>query len=547
MQTISTDVRLAHTGATAIAEPIAPARRARRAPLALGLFLCFLAFYAATASGHAVTIDGEYYFLTAESLVLRHSFAVEPVVPSDLGRFVLRAPNGQIYAKYAPLQSVVEAPFYLVGRALLSRFLAGRPLEQALRVWVPSLANATASASLVALASGAVLDLGYSRRIALGVALVLGLATLVWPLGRSEFSEPLEALLLLGAFVALRRVRPTGSGYVALVSGALLGLLVLAKAINVVVLPIFGLALLWRLRGAPRGRVVAQAMLFGAAALVGVGAFCLLNQARTGNPLDFGYHEPFDTPLLLGLYGWTFSPGKGVFLYMPVLLAALIALPRFARLHGFEAAVIVATSAVLVFFYARFWAWSGDWAWGTRFAVPLLPLWILPLATALSRWRLIGRALLGVSAAASFFVQSVGVLVDPMKYLVYYYTRIAPLYGQPAGYSWSVETLSPVHFAPELSPILMQARMLLATLAGSPPSSPPRSPAAFVAPPPIARALGIERWLPTPSGSLIGFDVWPLRTPLGQGGWIALGCLGAVLLVGATLIVLSQMEVPVIH
>jgi hypothetical protein len=522
----------------------AVAIRTARSRLAIGLFLCFLAFYAATASGHTITIDGEYYYRAAESLALRRSFAVEPTSPSDLGRFALRAPDGQIYGKFAPLQSVVEAPFYLVARPLLSWFLGtGLPLEQALRVWVPVASTATISAALIALTALAVLALGYSRRIALAVALVLGLATLIWPYGRSEFSEPLQALLLLGAFVALRRVRPTGAGHVALLSGLLLGLLVLAKAINLLVLPIFGLALLWRLRHAPRRAVVEQAMLFGIAALVGVGAFCLLNLARTGSPLDFGYDEPFDVPLLLGLYGWTLSPGKGVLLYMPVLVAAAVAFPSFARRHGYEAAVIAATSALLVFFYARFWAWSGDWAWGTRFALPLLPLWILPIATAMSEWRLVGRALLAISVAASLAVQTLGVLVDPMSYLAYYYARVSPLYGEPEGYSWAVEPLSRIHFALELSPILMHARILLATLAGPSSRAVPKLPL-LVEPPPLARALGIERWLPTPSGPLLGLDPWPLRAPPGQEGWIALGCLCALLAVGALLIVWSQTDQP---
>lgn len=507
-----------------------------RIQLALGLFLFFLGFYGATASGHTVTIDGEYYFRAAESLVLRRTLAVEFVSPRDEGLFADRAPDGRVFGKFAPLQSIAEAPYYVALRSIAEPRLGDGPeLARFLRVWVPVATTATISAGLAALIGLAVVGLGYSRSIGLAVALLLGLTTLIWPYGRSEFSEPLQGLLLLGAFLCVRRAGGRGSVRVSLLTGILLGLLGLAKAINLLVLPVFGLALLWRLRRLPRRTLVGSSLAYGLAALVGIAAFLLLNQARTGSPLNFGYDDAFDTPLWLGLYGWTLSPGKGVFLYMPLLLVAAVAYPAFARRHGFEAAVIAATTAVLVFFYARFWAWSGDWSWGVRFAVPLLPLWMLPLATGLVEWRNLGRGLLASAAAASLAIQTLGVLIDPMAYLSYYYDSVSPLIGEGRGYTWAKEARSAVHFAPGFSPLLGHWQSLLATISADRKEALSIRPITLGDPPSFARALGISRWLPPPNTATLGFDLFWLRSPPGTGGSAALAGLTTLAVAGLAL------------
>ena len=69
-------------------------------------------------------------------------------------------------------------------------------------------------------------------------------------------------------------------------------------------------------------------------AILLVGAY---NAVRFGSPAETGYGETaqaFTTPLYIGLYGLLLSPGKSVFLYAPILLAAIFGWFPLRRRHA---------------------------------------------------------------------------------------------------------------------------------------------------------------------------------------------------------------------
>jgi hypothetical protein len=159
--------------------------------------------------------------------------------------------------------------------------------------------------------------------------------------------------------------------------------------------------------------------------------------------------DSFSAPFLQGFYGSTFSPGKGLFWYNPILLAALLAWPAFYRRDGgrqrVEALLVVAVVLCNIVFYAPWYLWWAGHGWGPRFLVTLLPFAILPLASAFeaaARRRLVAVAL-ALLLAVSFAVQLVGVAVDFNLYLEDIYATLG-LYHP--------DTL----FRPDLSPLLRQ-------------------------------------------------------------------------------------------
>jgi hypothetical protein len=113
---------------------------------------------------------------------------------------------------------------------------------------------------------------------------------------------------------------------------------------------------------------------------------------------------PFTTPEHVGVLGALFAKEKSIFLFDPLLILAIVlavvAWRRFSpavKAYSIAAAVLL---LVYIAFYARYFAWAGDWAWGDRYvstsaefaallAVPLLlrlrfqvakPVWILGIA-----------------------------------------------------------------------------------------------------------------------------------------------------------------------
>ena len=100
-------------------------------------------------------------------------------------------------------------------------------------------------------------------------------------------------------------------------------------------------------------------------ALVALGVAAWYNWLRFGSPLTTGYlpEERFATPFFEGFYGLTFSPGKGLFWYNPLLLAALLAWPAFFRRDWAVALLSAAVVLVNMAFYASWYLWWAGHGW----------------------------------------------------------------------------------------------------------------------------------------------------------------------------------------
>lgn len=82
----------------------------------LGIYLFFLAIYLITCSGHLNVSDEVAVYLTTQSIVERHSLAIDPILDTLPGK------DGGYYARYQPTQSVLSIPLYLLGRFVEDAF-----------------------------------------------------------------------------------------------------------------------------------------------------------------------------------------------------------------------------------------------------------------------------------------------------------------------------------------------------------------------------------------------------------------------------------------
>ena len=145
--------------------------------------------------------------------------------------------------------------------------------------------------------------------------------TFLWAYAADSFFEPYAAaaLALAAALVLRSPARPA-------VAAALWASACLLKPLLWVTAPAVVLALaLDRNRGV-RNVVRAAAVFAGALALQG-----LVNVSRTGSFLEVGYGDVvlrFTSPIFHGLWGLLLSPGRSLFLYAPLCLAALFAVRR---------------------------------------------------------------------------------------------------------------------------------------------------------------------------------------------------------------------------
>jgi hypothetical protein len=127
-------------------------------------------------------------------------------------------------------------------------------------------------------------------------------------------------------------------------------------------------------------------------------------------PLNF----PFTTPFHEGFLGALFAPAKSVFLFDPLLVVAtLVVAVGWRRLTPSVKAYTLATWILLLMymaFYARYFVWAGDFAWGDRYVSSVAEMAALLAVPLLLRYRgqlgrvvwSVGVALIAIAIAIQF-------------------------------------------------------------------------------------------------------------------------------------------------
>lgn len=95
---------------------------------------------------------------------------------------------------------------------------------------------------------------------------------------------------------------------------------------------------------------------------------------------------PWTTPFLTGFFGALISPEKSIFFFDPlIILTALVALCVWKRFEPKARAYLIASACLVIAYmglYARYYEWSGNFAWGDRYvstAVQMLGFISVPL------------------------------------------------------------------------------------------------------------------------------------------------------------------------
>lgn len=408
---------------------------------AAGVFLTLLAAYLLTHGGTFYSSDGYAMYATAKALALRRTIVVPP--DPALAWQIVEGRDGLYFSKYGLGQPLLATVPILLARWL--RDLTGSAIyDQALYLYAVSLFNQVVTAASGVLVFLLATRLGNGIRLAVGLALGWGLTTLAWPYSKTFFSEPLFTACLLAAALGLLAYRQEAGngryGWLAL-AGLGLGYAVLTRVVGALLLPPFLAYAAWATLPHPEGEplrrllrarerrtgwarpALAATLAFGVPAAACLALLLWHNVARFGSPLDNGYAgERFDTPLLSGLAGLLFSPGKSIFLYAPLTVLAVAGWRRFWRERRAEAALYASIAAIVLVQNAKWWSWWGGWVWGPRMLVPLLPFAILGLGPLL-RSSAAARAAAWALGALGLGVALLGSLVDFNPYLVEIHAR----------------------------------------------------------------------------------------------------------------------------
>ncbi len=213
--------------------------------------------------------------------------------------------------------------------------------------------------------------LDYHRGISGTLSFVYGLTTLAWPYALSLYREPLLAFLWTVALYGVLRWKENQSGVWATVVLATIIFTVQVKVTAAAALPVWILVLLFDARLRDRAGVLY--IVSGLAMLSAILAFFIRYDQLS--PLLSTLRNLLPSPeTFTGLYGLTLNPSKGIVFFSPIVIVAVVGLPRLWQRSRTAALVCIGTFASVVYAYSNYSVWHGGWCWGPRFLVPLMPL-----------------------------------------------------------------------------------------------------------------------------------------------------------------------------
>jgi hypothetical protein len=334
----------------------------------------------------------------AASIVERHTLEVSAVLPLLGGQFEdLAESNGRVYSNKAPGGALIGLPAYAIARVF-----TGPPSPQSIRPTLTAmrLLSATLPAILLALLFAfAARRCGASDERTSIALLALLFGTPLFAYGLLNFSHALAAFALFGAWVLLF-VSASNRNDVA--AGALIGIGVLSEYPCAVAAAVL-IAFAWR--RAPRiiAGGVPFAVILALYNKLAFGTFFALSSGNERNPefRELAGHGVFGIglPKLDALLHLLADPSKGLFVFSPVLLVGLFAIPRARRALTTPAfGALVGTPLALIILYSGYPNWHGGWTVGARYLVPAMPFLAMLLVFIDVRPREV--VLLGASIAA---------------------------------------------------------------------------------------------------------------------------------------------------
>jgi hypothetical protein len=359
----------------------------------------------------------------ARALVLNGGLSVDPDIACARGQpgqfFVINPRDGRYYCKYGIVNSLLNAFPLMVEDAVTGSLPPFHSRHRALILGLFFVLLSVAIAYVLWTITGYYSESPAAR---MSYVLLAFYTTYLWYYLRSTTSESTQ-LLGLSLFylfflrfkrhkvpLARRPLRDLDKAWLAL------GVLCQTRFSYLLYLPLFAAVLMllaWREK-LPRKRWLALACRGVALPVVLIlAAQAAVHQLKFGSALLSGYHQWWDkeNPHALGtvLYDFMLSWQWSWFTNFPLLLLALAGMRRFIRHHPDEAVLLWGCFAMTFALVAPLPFWRGEYCYGPRYFVFVLPLVSLPalwpLEWALTRrWQPVRALCLAALMSVSAFL-----------------------------------------------------------------------------------------------------------------------------------------------
>lgn len=341
-------------------------------------------------------IDAEAYFFRA----CGESTATEPPLAArSPGGPPAPGPNDRVCSIFPPGVAFLAFPFFLP-----FALTGAEALNLGLLLRVGHVA-AAAIEVVATLLLWSVMRRFTSERWALGLVLLYFLGTSVRTVAAQALWQHAGVHLAVALALWLVLARPA-SWWREGAAGVALGFGAVVRQTTALLIPFL-----------PAGRIrpTVYALVGGA---IGVVPLLVYNAIAFGNPLEQGYGiKPFDGSPLVGLYGLLLSPSRGLFIYEPYMLFAIVTAAVLKPERDLDEQRLLSLAyawAATAILYATYVEWWGGRVFGPRFLDDLAPVLFAILAWGIGHGllrHLVLRVIFLLSAAWSLLLFQAAALV----------------------------------------------------------------------------------------------------------------------------------------
>jgi len=284
--------------------------------------------------------------------------------------------------KYAPLQSVLMIPTYVLGYVVGK--VRGQPEERLYEtgyrvtsvLFVPIITSIICVLYFIFIG-----EFGFDFTTRLLSTYMLLFGSLLLPYARHMFSEPVSALLILASLYFLYKSFYGDSKGNLRKSFMFSGVLCLNNAVFFLFYLLTVISASFYLCFYKKDKDTLKRLILDSLIILFfvAGLFLLYNYARYGSFLQFGYiKEGFTSPVVTGLYGLLFSFGRGIIIYSPLTLPCviffIISYRNFDFERSFVLGVAVLSFVIFLVVYGKWYSWEGGCCWGPRYLLSFIPV-----------------------------------------------------------------------------------------------------------------------------------------------------------------------------
>jgi hypothetical protein len=356
------------------------------------VFSLILSVFLLTSAGFDNS-EGGFHYMVAQQ-ILRHG-SLGFADPQD-GVFTV-APNGRTYASHEIGNTLFMLP--VAGfNIVLEKALANRQDKRKITYitgFFLSLMSVIYCAVAVTLLY-VLLRLVFRKSLAaaLGGTLAFAFCTFVWTYSRNLYDGVLGMALMAGAMLSMMQFGRTKDTRLFVLATTLFGFGVITRVTMVLPLVAFAVYLtivFWQ----DRMQLIRLAVIGGIVLAPYAVWQTYYNHLRTGGwllspvqtaqyvqPSKYALTNGLTGDLAAGLTGYLFSPGKSIFLYVPLALLSIVCFRRFMARYPAEAAFVAVLSVLWLLVHAKLASWFGNWGYGPRYFVNIAPVLVLPACVA---------------------------------------------------------------------------------------------------------------------------------------------------------------------